>query len=157
MDSIRAYLLSVIAAALICGIINRLLDGKGANGTVTKLITGLFMAFTLISPVLDLRFDAVTDFTAAYTRDADAAVAAGESMTKEALHGIIKSRTEAYILDKAAALNAALTVEVTLSDDDIPTPVAARLTGSIAPYAKTRLQSILEDDLGIDKEHQTWI
>lgn len=157
MDSIRAYLLSVIAAALICGIINRILDGKGANGAVSKLMTGLFMAFTLISPVLELRFDTISDFTAAYASDADAAAAAGVSVTKIALKDIIKSRTEAYILDKAAAMNVSLSVEVTLSDDEIPSPISVRLSGSVAPYAKIRLQSILEDDLGIDKEHQTWI
>jgi hypothetical protein len=45
---------------------------------------------------------------------------------------------------------------VTLSDELPPVPVEVRLSGDISPYIKTRLQSILEDDLGISKENQIW-
>ena len=84
------------------------------------------------------------------------AVAEGEQQTKTALARLIKQRTCAYILDKAQALNVALEVEVTLSDDDIPVPEAVRLKGKVSPYAKGRLQTIIAEDLGIEKERQTW-
>ena len=64
---------------------------------------------------------------------------------------IIKQRTQAYILDKAQALNTVLEVEVTLSDDDIPVPLKVRLKGKISPYAKGRLQATIAEDLGIEK------
>jgi hypothetical protein len=59
-------------------------------------------------------------------------------------------------LDKAQALNTALEVEVTLSDDEIPIPVKVRLSGKVSPYAKGRLQQIISEELGIERENQIW-
>lgn len=157
MEGLRSYLLSIFAAALICGIVNRLVGCKGTQGTVIKMITGVFLTFIVIRPMANISLTFVTDFTAAYGQDASIAAAAGEELTQKALASGIKSRCEAYILDKAEALNVALTVEVTLTNEDIPVPCAVRLTGKVSPYAKSQLQSIIAGDLGIDKEHQTWI
>ena len=77
-------------------------------------------------------------------------------MTKEAIAAGIKSRTQAYILDKAMALELQLQVEVVLSEDEIPVPEEVRLAGKASPYAKARLQQIIKEDLGIDKEHLIW-
>ena len=157
MESIKIYLLGVVAAAVICGIVTRLMGDKGTQGAMAKLIAGLFLAFTVIRPVANISLDGLSDFTSAYSDAGQQAAAAGESLTKEALAASIKTQTEAYILDKAAALQVDLEVEVTLSDENIPTPTAVRLSGKVSPYAKARLQSIITEDLGIDKERQTWI
>lgn len=157
MENIKTYLLGVVAAAVICGIVTRLMGEKGTQGAMAKLIAGLFLAFTVIRPVANISLDGLSDFTAVYSDAGEQAAAAGEILTKDALTTIIKAQTEAYILDKAAALQVDLEVEVTLSDEDIPTPAAVRLSGKVSPYAKARLQSIITEDLGIGKERQTWI
>ena len=157
MEGIRTYLLGVIAAAIICGIATRLLGNKGMQGAMAKLLTGLFLTFILIRPIAELDIKSITDFTSGYSYEAEQAAAQGAAVTKEALAESIKSRTEAYILDKAAAMNADLAVEVTLSKDDIPVPEAVRLTGKVSPYAKAQLSHMILEDLGIDKERQTWI
>ena len=144
MDGIKTYLLGVMGAAVICGIVIRMIGEKGTQGAMTKLIAGLFLAFTVIRPVANIRLDGLSDFTAAYSAAGDALAAS------------IKAQTEAYILDKAAALQVELEVDVTLSDGDIPTPSAVLLSGKVSPYAKARLQKMITDDLGIDKERQTW-
>lgn len=156
MASIKTYLLGVVAAAVICGIATRLMGEKGTQGAMTKLIAGLFLVFTVIRPVANISLDGLSDFTAAYSDAGEQAAAAGESLTKDALAVSIKAQTEAYILDKAAGLQVDLEVEVTLSEDDIPTPIAVRLSGKVSPYAKARLQNIITDDLGIEKERQIW-
>lgn len=156
MEGLRSYLLSIFAAALICGIVNRLVVSKGTLGAVVKMITGVFLAFIVIRPIANISLNFVTDFATGYAQDASIAAAAGEDLTQKALAMGIKSRCEAYILDKAEALNAALTVDVTLTNGEIPVPCAVRLTGKVSPYAKSQLQSIIAGDLGIDKEHQTW-
>lgn len=134
----------------------RLMGEKGSLAALTKLICGLFLAFTLIQPLASLNLSGITDWTVQYEMDAERAVAEGESRTRKALNELIKQRTRSYILDKAQALNAVLEVEVTLSDDDIPVPVKVRLSGKVSPYAKGRLQSIMTEELGIEKENQVW-
>ncbi len=157
MEAVRQYLLSVTAAAIFCGIAMKLLGKKGTAASIGKMLTGLFLAFTVISPFAKLEIGDVTGFTDAFEADASDAVAAGQSHTKKAMAEIIKSRSEAYILDKAEALGVELTVEVTVSDADIPIPTAVRLTGKVSPYVKSQLRSAIADGLGIIKENQIWI
>lgn len=156
MDTIRDYLLAIVAAAIICGIVTKFLGEKGAQGALAKMICGLFLTFTLVRPIADFRIGDITDITDWYSGEADRAVSAGTSMTKNALRQSIKARAEAYILDKAEQMRAELTVQIELSEDDIPVPKSIQLTGNVSPYTKNRLQTIIKEDLGIDKEHQKW-
>lgn len=156
MDAIAEYLLSVTGAAIICAVVLRLLAGKGSAAAIGKMVAGIFMALTVIGPITQVRLSDALELLPDISADAQAAVAQGEASAKNALREGISAQVEAYILDKAAQLGVALTVEVELTEDTIPVPVRVRLSGNVSPYAKTRLQSILRDDLGIDKENQIW-
>lgn len=155
MEGLRQYVISVVAAALICGILSGLVQ-KGAAKELVRLIGGLFLAFTVIRPIAGLDFNALADISFPYAQDAEQTAALGENMARQSLADIIKAESEAYILDKAAALNAAITVEVTLSGDDPPIPVSATLCGEVSPYARQQLEGILQSELGIAKENQLW-
>lgn len=156
IESIKDYLLAIFAAAILCAIMTRLMGDKGTHGAIAKLIAGLFLAFTVIHPVASLDLSGFSDWTGDFSDAGAEAAAAGESQMKKAIASGIKSRSEAYILGKAKALNVELKVEVTLSDDDIPVPCDISLSGKVSPYAKARLQAIITEDLGIEKERQTW-
>lgn len=156
MDKLSGYILSVIAAAMILGIVNGFLDQKNASAVLIRLIGGLFLTFTIVAPAANFNFSGITDFWEDFTLEGEAAAAYGENLARKELQAIIKSETEAYILDKAKDLQAVLTAEVTLSEAET-VPVSVRLQGNISPYGKLRLQQILEDDLGITKENQIWI
>ncbi len=157
MEALRQYLLSVTAAALICGILDKLLAGKGTAAAIGKMMAGIFLALTVISPFAKLKLDTLEDLTMDFRLEASEAVADGQMQTNSALADIIKQRTEAYILDKAEELCVALTVQVEISREEIPVPVSVRLQGNISPYAKGRLQKDIEDNLGVPKEKQIWI
>lgn len=157
MEAVKTYLLSVTAAAVICGIVKALLGDKGTLGAVGKLLTGIFLAMTVIRPLVSLELEDLSDFWEDISLDASAAVTEGENASAQALRERIKTETESYILDKAASFAVQLTVEVTLSDEDIPVPSAVRLTGNVSPYAKLQLQQTISEDLGIPEEAQTWI
>lgn len=157
MTMLSRYILSVTAAAVICSIAKSLVPGKDTATTVTRLLCGIFLAVTVIAPLKNITIGDISDWTTDIARQADDAVAQGASYTENALAQSIKSRAEAYILDKARSLQADVTVEVTLSDESIPAPIAATISGSVSPYAKKQLQRILTEDLGIPKEDQTWI
>lgn len=157
MMDLRQYILSVTVAAMICALVQQLLDKKGTAATIGKMLTGLFLTFTVIHPFANLHLMELGNFTMSFDHEAASAVAQGQALSKNALRESITKRTEAYILDKARQLDLKLTVEVTVSQDDIPIPERVRLKGNVSPYAKARLQSILVNDLGIAKEKQIWI
>jgi len=157
MEFFVLHLKRIAAAGLICAAMTRLLDGKGTAGNIGKMLTGLFLAFTVITPLVNLQFPATEAWIDDLRSDAQAVITAGQMHTNTALRQVIKQRTEAYILDKANSLAAQIAVEVTLSDDTIPIPIAVRLSGNISPYAKQQLRTVLEQELGIAKEAQLWI
>ena len=152
----KEYLLSVVAAAIISGIVTKLLGSKGTQGAVGKLIGGLFLAFAVISPLRCVKIGKLSSLTVPYSVQAQSAVEAGKNQTRETLRLRIKEGCEAYILDKAQSLDVALEVEVLVSQEDIPAPTSVQLRGNISPNAKARLCGIIAEDLGIPKEAQKW-
>jgi len=156
MDSVRQYILSVIAAASICGCFSALFTNKNTFGGIVKMLTGLFLTITVISPIAKVNFHNYTTYFDDLTIKAEDAASYGSQMAEDSMRTIIKSQTEAYILDKANALGLNLSVEVILDDADSLTPCAITLNGAASPYAKSRLQQYIIQDLGIPKECQEW-
>ncbi len=156
MESLREYLLGILCAAIVCGLVVHFLGEKGSHGALVKLIAGAFMAFAVIQPIAGVRLSSIGSITDQFTLDAEDAMGKGQNLSKSALAESIKTQCEAYILDKADAMGLDLAVEVSLSSDDLPVPTAVRLSGSASPYHKSKLTAVIADDLGIAKEHQTW-
>lgn len=156
MEAVRQYLLSITAAAIICSIVNRIIGKNGTYGAIVKLISGLFLVITVISPFTNLQITDLTAYMAGLSVDADSAVLDGQQTAKDAVSEIIKAEAEAYILDKAASLELCVEAEVMVSDTDIPQPCAVTLKGSASPYARQRLQQLIANDLGIPEENQAW-
>lgn len=157
MEAFGRYIVSVTAAAILCGVLKSILPGKGAVNALLQLITGIFLSFVVIRPLTQVSLRNLPMLSADYLTDAEAASAEGVILAGEAMADIIKSQAEAYILDKAHLLQAEVTVSITLSDGIPPVPIYASLTGTVSPYVKTRLTEILSSDLGIAKENQIWI
>lgn len=157
MQALGKYIVSVTAAAMVVAILQSLFDKKGTTSALLRLIGGLFLCFTVISPLVTTGFDALLELPQDYVRQGSVAAFEGEQIAREQLRDIIKDRCRTYILDKATAYRLTLDVEVELSQDDVPVPVAVRLHGAASPYAKQALQQWLEQELGIRKENQTWI
>lgn len=156
MESLRTYLIGLVAAAILTGIVTQLMGDKGTQGAMIKLISGLFLVFTVIAPISNIDLSGLRDFSADFSEAGEEAALIGEDITRESLAAVIKQRSEAYILDKAAGLDVELEVDVTVSDDKMPVPSAVLIRGKVSPYAKARLQSIIVQNLGIDKEKQIW-
>ena len=156
MNSVGAYILRLTAAAVICGLISGIVGTKGTLASVVKLITGLFLCFSVISPVLKVNVTSFTRYLEDLQVSGDEIVAEGENEVKKELETIIKSKTEAYILDKAASYGAEVAVEVSVDTSQMPVPDAVRVSGQISPYGKKQLQQIIANDLGIALEAQIW-
>ena len=156
MTEIRQYVLSLIAISLLCGITQLFFSGSRI-GPVVKLITGVMITITAVSPILRDMDISVDDYFENITFEQDWAVMKGEEAAAHVAAELIKDRTETYICDKAAAMGASVTVEVMLSDDIPYAPSAVTVRGDVSPYVKKQLISCLQKDLGIVGDKQTWI
>lgn len=156
MGGIGAYILSVIAAALVCSLCSTLLRGHGFAAEVGKVLTGMFLLLCLLAPIRDIRLPDLSGWMQDHAQDGKDAAQQGIADSQAALAEGIKARTEAYILNRAVQLGAQITADVRLSSDSIPVPCSVTICGDIAPYAKQQLQQMLWQELGIGKEDQIW-
>ena len=157
MDFIGQYILGLVSAAVFCAIINCLISAKGSHGAILKMLCGIFMTVTLVSPVLKLKLSDLTQFIDVISYDAQESVQEGTQKALDSKLSIIKQKSEAYILDKAAYWGLNLMVEVTLSGTNPPIPESVMLKGTASPYAKKQLSQCIADELGISEDQQKWI
>jgi len=155
MESLRQYVLQLIAAALLCGIVTGLVN-KGHLKEIVKIICGIFLSITALQPMVGMDMSFLTDYIDQFSDVTAEAVASGEEFARDSTGEIIKAECEAYILDKAAELNTQITVTVKLSKDNPPIPVSVQISGAVTPYIRLRLEEIIQQDLGITKENQIW-
>lgn len=156
MEGVREYLLSVTAAAMLCGIVSALTGEKGSQAGLVKLICGLFLCFTVVAPFAKIRIEDFSDFASDILTEGEQAAQEGENYSAQALRQIISDETRAYIMDKAGTYGAEIQVDVALSNDDPPMPEACTISGNLSPYVRQQLQKMLINDLGIPEENQTW-
>ena len=152
MEAIKSYLLAVTAAALICGIVGNL-AGKGNISKIVKLLCGIFMAATVIKPLVDIRLDNIYIFTHSLTVSSDFAVSQGEKFAAEEMARIIKQKTEAYILDKAKSHGAEISVEIALNNC---VPISVTIVGEVSPFVRSSLSTSIAQELNIPPEEQIW-
>ena len=156
MSFLVKYLLGFVCASIIVSIAIAISSKNPVIGAVIKLLSGIYLAITLLSPFLNVRIEDFTDWFDYIQLDSGAFITSGEEVSAKAMDEIIIEQTTAYILDKAAALKISPEVDVILSDDNRHVPYAVVLSGDASPYAKQKLQQIIAEELCIAKEHQTW-
>ena len=155
MAGIGSQILTVLCGAMIVSILGNFADGS--TGKILKLLGGVFLSLTIMGSFLKLDFDLLENLPVVYLDAADAVSAQGEKTAQEAMGTIIKEETEAYILDKANALNAQIQVEVILDQSEIPVPHFVRIFGEPTREQREILEEFLESELNIPKERQQWI
>ena len=99
MENIRQYLLTIIASAILCGIINGLIGKNGAYGTIVKLVTSIVLILTVISPWTKIQLEYITIYTEGIISDAEQITQSGAEIASSQSKDIIKSKVESYILD----------------------------------------------------------
>lgn len=157
MEALRQYFVAVTAAAIICGIAKSIGNEKTTSGAMLRLIAGIAMTITVISPVVRLDIGSLPELADNLAEEAGVAAAVGEEMAVSEMNTIIIKQVEAYILDKAAMFGASLRVEIFMPEDGSYQPEYVILRGAISPYGRTRLETIIAEDLRISKENQQWI
>lgn len=153
----KEYLLSLIAASLLCSIVYGLLDKKGGYFPIIKLICGLFITITAITPLTNINIPDISEYIGDTKFDANQLIEEGQTATYESMASIITDNLESYIHHVANEIGANIQAEIILDENTPPTPHSVKITGSISPYAKQRVQQIIKNDLGIPEEYQIWM
>ena len=156
MSGIGNQIFGVLCAAISVSILTTLVP-DGTYGKLMKLVGGLFLSLTVATNFLKLDLDLLESIPAGYMEAADQAVAGGELLAQDALRGIIKEETEAYILDKARVMDLEIDVEVTVDRGEPSVPQSVKISGNLTQEEQKILTDFLELELNIPKERQQWI
>lgn len=151
---LKGYVLSLIAAALVGGILLEM-NREGPSGKVMKLLCGLFLLLTALGPLGKLDLPDPGDFQAAWQEEAAAFVDQGKTYAQQERNQGIEKRLTAYVLDKAAAIGFPAEVQLTLSAEGLPMGVT--LTASPTEAQKEAMEAYLKTELGIPEEAVAWV
>ena len=156
MDAIRKYLISLCAAALLCALVRALVPG-GRMKKLCSLLCGIFLMTAALSGISGWQLSDFAQELSKMQVAAEQARTGVEIRNREALCAIIKSKTEAYIWDKADEMGVALEVEVETRDlGSGPYPWRATLTGTCGGEKRTALTQYIEENLAIPEARQVW-
>ena len=154
MEQIRAYILTVTAAGMLCAIIQTLAGTTGNLSALIRLMTGVVLCLVVILPLRDIPSINLTGYLNQLERNAAAAVNTGTEAANLERETRITRAMESYILDKAAELS--LDVAVVLQLDSAMVPTGLTITGNASPYARQVMESIITEELGIPMEAVQW-
>lgn len=156
MDSVKNYILSIVGAAIVCGVVKSLINEKTATGQMIKLLCGILITITVIRPLVNISFGTVTGYLDSLSVSGNLYVENGKTLAQNEMSAIIKEQTEAYILDKANRMGLEIGVEVELDADNNTCPCGVTISGAVSPYAREMIGAYIEENLGIAKEHLKW-
>ena len=150
MELLRTWITGVTVAAVILAAAQALMP-EGAVKRVGRLTGGLVLVLALLQPLTALDYGRLSDAAAGLPAPAEAEM--GDTMKP-----IIEQELAAYIVDKGKALGADLACAVTCVTDEngVPVPRGAVVTGSLTRTQRESLSAILDRDLGIPSEAQTF-
>lgn len=157
MQTFHQYIISVVAVCVSCGIIRRLVGDKSASSSAINVLCSVILAITIISPALKINISDLRNYLYGVTAEANMLIESGTSNGTEELREVISSKLGAYVLEKADLYDCNIcTVEVVLSEEQIPTPIGLQVIGRFSPFARSKLSEMIETNLGIPKENQQW-
>ena len=150
------YLVSLGAAALLCALVRALVPG-GRMKKLCSLLCGIFLMSAALSDISGWKLSDFAQELSKMQVAAEQARTGVEIRNREALCAIIKSKTEAYIWDKAQELDLSVSIEVTVeSGSGYPYPSGVQITGVFTPQQRKALEAYIEENLAIGKERQIW-
>jgi len=154
IEFLRTWITGMIGAALFCAVASELTP-QGTVKEIQKALCGMVLAAAMVLPLL--RFDAAGYARQmAVLRESSAALGQNaEARAQNLSRTIIEEQLEAYILDKAQTLGAAVdsvSVSARWSTEGVWYPVSVTVDG---PY-HAGLSAAIEGELGVPVSEQSW-
>lgn len=154
MALLRTWLLGVAAAAVLAAIAQSLTP-PGPVKKVAGLVCGLVLLWAMLSPLAGGEAPAPAQW-AGYLEQIEIQAQELQNQAQQQRKAVIEERLEAYILDKAAQQGYSCRVQVECREGDEGLFVPDRARISAPRQAWPELSRILEEDLGIPAERQTY-
>lgn len=154
MEAWKGYILDILVASITASIFLQILPDSSKK-ELLHLLCGILLTVVILMPLSDIRLNDFLDLTQYMPESADYLLEHGTETAEEAKRQYITDRCEAYILDKAKALDAEILPFVQV--DETFLPVYAEIQGELEPQVQKKLEQMLMLDLGITKENQRWI
>lgn len=157
MELLRQWLVGITCAAMIVALADSLTP-KGTVQKIGRIAGGLVLLIAVVKPLLGVDFGTLA-MASANVQEAMAAQEGLEKTDLDLMKTIIGERTGAYILDKAEGLGAGLetvAVRCEVGEGNVPYPAAVTVTGALTGEQRQALSRIIEADLAIPKERQTY-
>jgi len=158
MSFLRDWIVGITCAAMTAAVLGAFLPKGGGVGRAGRLAAGLLLMLCAIGPLAGLDYDSLAQSLAQLRVDRSQYARELDSQNSEILKKLIESETEAYILDKAEGLGARCQASVTyaLDEEGRPYPSGVQITGELTEEQRRRLSGILEADLGVPVQKQTF-
>ena len=152
----RQYLIRIVAAGILCALASARFREKDAISRLIRLMCGVFMTLTVISPWRNIKISSFLDSVDLQQDQKNAIISDGKMYSDTAFREVIKEQCRTYIVEKAKGMGVNIDADVVLNQGNPPTPCAVTITGGVPPYTKSRLEELLMQDLGIPEEQQIW-
>lgn len=158
MGAVRGWLLTVIAASLLCALADALMP-PGAVKRVGRLVCGLVLLAAILSPAVRLDVAEGERWLAECFASMEPRRENLEETVNNQMKIIIEGEYAAYIVDKAAELGWTCTARVTCerSEEGLYLPVRTEVTGPQTAGVPAQLVQSIAEDLGVPREAQVYI
>lgn len=156
MELVRDYVLSVVAAAIISTLALTVTNKNRTYSSVIRLLVGVFLSVTIVAPLAKIKFHEVSMQLNSISDSGREYVTKGCAISHSATADIISEQVAEYVLNKAEELGISVDVSVIMSNENELKPQSIHIRGTTTPYAKAKLENILENELEIAEENQIW-
>ena len=155
MDLIRTWLLGITGAAMVTALAESLMP-RGAVRRIGRLTGGLILLLAVLQPVATLDEGALAGALERYRQELSAYDSGLEETSASLMKGIIAEQSDAYILDKAAALGITCSVEVETAPGEggYPVPHSVTIRGRLTGGQREALSRQITADFAIPAERQ---
>lgn len=151
---LRDWILGLAGAAVFCSVCSAVTP-EGSVKRVQKLLCGVVMALSLISPLAELDMSGYSLNLARCRSQAEEISASAREISDSLSRTFIEERCAAYILDKARLSGTepdSVTVRAQWSAEGVWYPVEAEIFGEF----DEGLSEKIEEELGIPAQNQHW-
>lgn len=152
------WLRTVIYASLFCALALSLTP-EGRVKTAERLICGIVILIVTFMPLFSFNYESYASFTAKYAQLGKELSESGRDKTLKLNRTLIEDELCAYILDKAKNSGISIydvSAELAWDDEGYWYPISVAVSGSFSQSEYEKLSSLIEAELGIPEENQSW-
>ena len=144
--------MGICGSAMICGILGAIGGGDG----IRKTVLGLFMLFSVISPLKQIHLDELVLQPLEFYEQGQWLAEEAAAETDQQLRQVISDKCAAYILREAERLGMDLEVEQVMLEENTLVPQGAVLRSDAGTEEKQALAEYIRRELGIGEEYLIW-